>query len=166
MKPFTHDRCFGVWFFGLVLALTSSLLAQNGSEIPRRDFGYGLFGVGGFTDGGRVLGQAAIGGEALIKGGLGVGADIGLLFPFQGESAFGMFSPSLYYRFRRPGQKVEPFVTGGYTLLFHPSVSRSFANAGGGVNLWLGPRWGIKLEGRAHFRQAESLVQFRAAFLF
>ena len=77
--------------------------------------------------------QFGAGGEALLTKGIGAGAELGVLGErrYFGDTALGVFSPNGYYHFnRRKEGKADPFVTGGYTLLFR-SGHANFANFGG-----------------------------------
>jgi hypothetical protein len=73
-------------------------------------------------------------------------------------NGIGLFSPGLIYRFRR-GEKTEPFADGGYSLFFREGTA-SGVFFGGGVDRWLGKRFGIRVEGRDHV-----LVEHNTHFL-
>ena len=90
------------------------------------------------------------GGEGFFTRHLGAGADVGYVAPFESFSdGTGTFSPNIVARFKpkTAENKVEPFVTGGYTLFFR-SGTVSGANFGGGVNWWFKERVGLRLEVR------------------
>jgi hypothetical protein len=61
----------------------------------------------------------------------------------------GALSPNLVARFRAKdeGNRLEPFVTGGYTLFFRSGTTNG-ANFGGGVNYWFKNRVGLRFEVR------------------
>lgn len=131
----------------LVLTLTASsqLLAQDETRSWAQFFG----GVGAMTGGGDTQSVLHIGGggEALLAGGLGVTGEIGYLSNFENfSSGIGVFSAGGLYAFNRD-RKTMPFVEGGYTLFFRSGSAHGFF-FGGGVNHWVGDRWGIRIEGR------------------
>ena len=110
-----------------------------------------FFGPGGVS-GGTTTATVHFGGDAevLVYKGLGAGAEIGYLTPWQSFSdGIGVFSVNGSYNFfpRRTGQKTVPFVTGGYTLFFRSGTANGF-NFGGGVNWWFKPKLGLHLEFR------------------
>ena len=90
-------------------------------------------GVEGFA-GGRVGGQ----GEFGAIGGAG-----GLLFVTSGNGIV---------RFGSSGDRVTPFVTGGYTRMFSGEGGFNAFNVGAGADVWLKPRVGLRLEFRDHVR--------------
>lgn len=51
--------------------------------------------------------------------------------------------------------KVRPFLTGGYTLGWSGGDSESLFNVGGGVDDWLKPKVGLRVEFRAHVWTSE-----------
>jgi hypothetical protein len=130
----------------ILVALTSSqLLAQD----SRRSWAHVFGGVGAITDGGDAEAVLHLGGggEGLLAGGLGITGELGYLSTFQNFSGgIGVFSVGGLYAFNRDRTTV-PFVTGGYTLFFRSGTENGFF-FGGGVNRWLGERWGIRIEGR------------------
>lgn len=92
------------------------------------------------------------GGEALVKDAFGIGAEIGYLMPTDAASdGIGMLSLNAAYHFLpgRPVRRVRPFVSGGYTLGFRGGHANLF-NVGGGVDVWLKRRVGLRLEVRDH----------------
>jgi hypothetical protein len=130
----------------LAAAFCAAALAQSSN-------GYVFFAPGGVTSGGatEMTLHLGAGGEGILGKGVGVGAEIGALGPRQEFSAaVGIFSPNGYYHLlRRSGRKLDPFVTGGYTLLFR-SGSANLFNFGGGVNYWFHNHLGIRVEFRDH----------------
>lgn len=88
------------------------------------------------------------GGEGFLTRNLGVGADLGYLTPTRSwGDGIGTFSPNFVVRFRAKDNdnRVEPFVTGGYTLFFRSGTANGF-NVGGGVNYWFKECVGLRLE--------------------
>jgi hypothetical protein len=129
----------------LTLIASSQVLAQNEARSWAQFFG----GVGALTGGGdsqSVL-HIGAGGEGLLAGGFGVTGEIGYLSNFQDFSGgIGVFSAGGMYAFNRD-RKTVPFVNGGYTLFFRSGTANGFF-FGGGVNHWMGEKWGIRIEGR------------------
>ena len=134
--------------FLLITFLASSLLA-----LAQDSNGYLFAAPGGATSGSYTTAMLHIGGggEGVVGKGIGVGAEIGALGPMECfRCAVGVFSPNGYFHFRRTrGQKIDPFVTGGYTLFFREGHGNLF-NFGGGVNYWFSRRVGLRLELRDH----------------
>ena len=90
--------------------------------------------------------QIGAGGEAILGKGIGVGAELGALFPRGNiEGSVGIFSLDGYYHFLHGQQKADPFFAAGYTLGFRGERANLF-NFGGGVNYWFIPHLGIKAE--------------------
>ncbi len=133
----------------LLIAIAAPALAQ---DAPRGQ-GYVFFAPGavsaGATQGTYHVGA---GGEGLIYKGLGAGGEIGYLAPWDTfRGGVGVVSANGSYHFRRAERdaRLVPFVTSGYTLMFH-SGSANLFNFGGGVNYWFKERWGLRLEFRDH----------------
>jgi hypothetical protein len=93
----------------------------------------------------------AIGGEAIIGRGFGAGAEVGYFTPARDMGAgIGIASVNGYYHFRHSRSvRTDPFVTGGYSLLFRTGTLNTF-NFGGGANIWLAKHAGIRAEFRDH----------------
>ena len=97
------------------------------------------------------------GGEARVYKGLGVGGELGFLFPRQ-EFLYGagLLSVNTLYRWNTGTHwKVQPFVTGGYSLLFR-GFAENRLNFGGGLTYWMSERAGLRVE----YRQYEA-VRYR-----
>ncbi len=90
--------------------------------------------------------------------GLGVGAEIALSAPKEKFSSFqaGTGSFNGYYVFKLPAEKVEPFVTGGYTRTFLNRMGGDWGNFGGGVTVWSTQSIGILTEFRGHLRKFQA----------
>jgi hypothetical protein len=100
--------------------------------------------------------QAGGGGEYLVGGLVGVGAELGYLAPTRawGEG-IGVFSTNGSVHFRRSGRLV-PYATAGYTLLFDDlDDTLNCFNVGGGVNYWFARRAGLRLELRDQIHVAD-----------
>ena len=102
------------------------------------------------------------GGEFVTPIGVGVGAELGFLGTWDGFSeGIGVFSVNGSYHFARSrGRKLDPFVTAGYSLAFRQGHA-NMGNVGGGANIWLHPRVGLRLEFRDHLWEGQgSKVQY------
>jgi hypothetical protein len=150
--------------------LVGPVFCQTLEPEPKTSYGYAFVTPGVVTgDGASATLTLGAGAEGLIKGGLGISADVGYMyFPREGfRSGVGIFSPGVVCQFHTR-RKTVPFVTGGYTLAFRSGAYNLF-HFGGGVNHWFSNRWGIRLEGRdhidPHYREY-NFVQFRVGFLF
>ena len=109
--------------------------------------GYVFVAPGGITCCGHTTMtlQCGVGGEGVLGKGIGVGAEVGAVGARQnfGDSVVGVFSPNGYYHFVHGKDiKTDPFVTGGYTLMFR-SGHASLFNYGGGLNYWFRSRLGV-----------------------
>ena len=122
--------------------------AQTASE-PRA-WGYGFGAIGGTSGGSIATLHVGGGGEGLVYKGLGLGAEVGYLFPFENlGDGIGILSTDVSYHFVKPraNRKLVPFVTGGFSLAFRSGASGG-GNFGGGVQYWLRPRLGLRFEFR------------------
>jgi hypothetical protein len=79
---------------------------------------------------------------------LGVSGELGVLAgTVYGFASYGSFSPGVSYHFLQGKErKVDPFVTGGYTLMFNSYRQNSLFHFGGGVTCWTSPRLGVRVE--------------------
>jgi len=148
----------------VALSLAAGTARAQGSAT-----GY-VFGATGqlrFEDFSVTTFHAGGGGEYLIGGLVGVGAEIGYLAPTRdwGEG-IGVFSTNGSLHFRRTG-KVIPYVTAGYSMLFDTLDDRLNAfNVGGGVNYWFARRAGLRLELRDHIHSADGTALHWWGFRF
>jgi hypothetical protein len=131
--------------FVLLLALARPLQAQHSN-------GYVFFAPGGITCCGHTAMtlQFGAGGEAVLGKGIGLGAEVGAVGTrrYFADSVVGVFSPNGYYHFVHGKHiTIDPFVTGGYTLIFRSGHANLF-NVGGGMNYWFRSRLGGRLEFR------------------
>ena len=98
--------------------------------------------------------NTGFGGELLGRKGLGVGIELGYGGPawkFDGDGAVGVGSVNGSYHFfgGRSRRRVDPFVSGGYSLYFGQRTTfQSGFNVGGGVNLWFVKHAALRLEVR------------------
>ena len=156
----------------LLLSLSVSATAQTPDQ--HRGQGYLFFapGVAKSGFGSRAIVHIGGGGEGLIYKGLGIGAELGDMFPwsnFYDWLAVGSVNMSYHFSPRTKSRKLEPFVAGGYTLFARHGVS-SGSNFGGGVNYWLVERAALRFEvrdtntvggGRPLFGDFDHVISFR-----
>ena len=145
-----------------------SAFGQSGGE-PRW-WGYGFGGVGGTSSGSVATLHVGGGGEGLVYKGLGLGAEVGYVSPFEDPGdGIGILSTNVSYHFVKPksNQKLVPFVTGGFSLAFRNS-SIGGGNFGGGVQYWVRPRLGLRFEFRDHIFSSDTphLYSFRVGLTF
>jgi hypothetical protein len=96
------------------------------------------------------MGGMGIGGGGNYRSsiGLGGGVDLSYLAPWRDKGdGIGALSPYLYYSYLKKRNKVEPFLSGGYTLFFRSGTANGI-NFGGGVHYWFAKKIGLKLEFR------------------
>jgi hypothetical protein len=114
--------------------------------------GYAIGGAGSYSA--KLISQAAIGGEMVFGKGTGAGGELGFI---AGHDSFGFLSVNGYYHLAHKGaaQKLDPFLTGGYTLAFDPLAaalgargSENGANAGFGLSYWFLRHLGVRAEFR------------------
>jgi hypothetical protein len=110
--------------------------------------------------------QAGIGGEAVLFKGIGLGADIGAIGPKDSLiDSMGVFSANGYYHFsHRKAIKSDPYVTGGYTLMFRGGHF-SLYNFGAGINYWFIRRLGFQVEFRDQLHSSFGTVHYWGARL-
>jgi hypothetical protein len=114
--------------------------------------GYAIGGVGSYNS--KLITQAALGGEMVFGKGFGAGGELGFV---GGHTSFGFLSANGYYHFLPHGssQKLDPFVTGGYTYAFDPlagltgsTVGANGVNFGLGLHYWFLHHLGVRAEFR------------------
>jgi hypothetical protein len=93
--------------------------------------------------------QAGVGGEVTLWRGLGAGVEVTGLGPRDHlTDGFGLASANGYYHLPRFSDgKWDPFVTGGYSLLFR-SGHVNLGNFGAGTNYWFSRHAGVRVEAR------------------
>lgn len=124
-------------------------LAQ--AQVPKGQ-GYVFQGVGAsaYRQYAEVLGATGGGGEGVFWKGLGAGADISAAYPYRYvRGAIGLASVSAVYHFTagREDTKWDPFVLGGYTLMFRSGTAHAY-HVGGGMTYWFHRRLGARVEFR------------------
>jgi hypothetical protein len=112
-------------------------------------------GIGGVSRGEGAFFHVGGGGEALVVGGLGVGAELGYFAPTsQPGDGLGILSVNPSYHFKNSSRAV-PFVTGGFSLAFRGGSSGG-GNFGGGVQYWFSDRAALRVEFRDHIFSSDS----------
>ncbi len=129
----------------LVLALLLMAIFFEGIANAQSSNGYVVGGVGSYS--GKLISQAAIGGEKVFGKGIGAGGELGFV---AGHTSFGFVSLNMYYHLAHNGaaQKVDPFVTGGFTGAFDFFAAASGANIGVGLHYWFLRHLGARAEFR------------------
>jgi len=150
----------------LVLLFGSSVVPGwfGNAAVAQSSHGYVFFAPGGVTccHNTSMTLQFGGGGEAVLWKGIGVGAELGVLGARQDfrDSAMGVFSPNGYYHFNhRRKARADPYLTGGYTLLFR-SGHANLANFGGGINYWFLSRLGANVEVRDQLNTTGTIGHF------
>ncbi len=129
------------------------LSAADATALAQRSHGYIYIapgGVSGAGGSGMTL-HLGGGGEFLLAKRVGVGVELGALGPRRSyvDSVVGVGSVNGSYHFKTSSEKIDPFVTAGYSLGFRTGTI-NFFNFGGGINYWFLSRLGLKLEIRDH----------------
>ncbi len=155
--------------FAVLLILTLMSVAA----VAQRANGYVFFAPGGATCCGNTVMSLHFGAgmDVPVWKGLGPTVEIGALGPKThfGDGVFGVFSPGATYYFRRGNeQKLEPFLSGGYSLIFRDGHD-NLGFVGAGANYWFSKAAGLRLEFRDHIHggyQATHFWGFRVGFSF
>jgi len=113
------------------------------------------------------------GGEGRLTGRFALGAEIGVLKPVTNQYAVttGLVSatPAFHFISRDLKRKFDPFVDGGFSLLFGRGGAIAI-HYGGGVNYWVRRRFGLRIEFRHQIwgeeGEAVDLVGFRVGPIF
>ena len=155
-----------------VAAQTASPKAKQATNDNGHSYGYVFAAPGGTSGGGGGTLHIGGGGEGVLKNGVGIGAEVGYIAPFEAfGDGLGIFSVNGSYHFLNSSksEKLVPFVTGGYTGFFRGGYANG-ANFGGGVNYWFKPRVGLRVEfrdnvflqeGSSHFLNVRVGLAFR-----
>ncbi len=109
--------------------------------------------------------NTGFGGEMFLHKGLGAGVEFGYAAPEWrfGRIGLGVGSANASYHFfgQNNGRRVEPFVTGGYSLYFGDRTAfQSGFNLGGGVNIWMAKHVGLRFE----LRDQDHIDYFHSPF--
>ena len=131
--------------YGIVFLSLLSGLEARAQETRETVF----IAPGGLSVPGDTTRSYQVGGgiERLLERGFGASGDIAAVLPGTGSisNTSGLASIDLNYHFK--GVRTEPFVAAGYSLLFRDFTANMF-NFGGGINYWITPETGLRLEFR------------------
>jgi hypothetical protein len=97
------------------------------------------------------------GGEADLGKWFGFGAEVGALLASDNQAGLASLGP--YLHFLTSESRIDPFVTGGSTMLIRGGLGHLW-HAGGGVNYWLNNRIGVRAEFRDHVWTQRNSLQF------
>jgi hypothetical protein len=141
----------------LMLLVIAAAAAQSSS-------GYLFMAPGGVSGSGHTTMTLHAGGgmDAIFGKGIGMNLELGGIWPREcfADCVLGAFSAGGAYYFRRgKDQRLDPFVNGGYSLLFRQGRENLFY-VGGGANYWISRRVGIRVEFRDHVATHYSATQF------
>jgi len=98
------------------------------------------------------------GGEILGRNGAGASFDYGLL-SIDGASIHQVSADAMYQKPRSAKSAVSLFAVGGYSGFFSSGGTAHGFNFGGGANLWMTPRFAVRLEVRDHVLTTEGNTQ-------
>lgn len=153
-------------------ALFCLLLFSPAVALAQRSHGY-IFAAPGAVSARFLSARAStatvqVGGgfEGALGKGVGIGAELGALFPRENVSdVVGIVSANGYYHFLHSHQKADPFFTAGYSLGFRGERANLF-NFGGGVNYWFISHLGLKAELRDHVWKPDNATVHAWGFRF
>jgi hypothetical protein len=106
---------------------------------------------------------------------IGGGLDLAAIIPSKGKigsEIVGSLSLNGYYHFlssAKTNSNLDPFLTGGYSLLYRDFAANGF-NVGGGLNFWAWENWGLMFEVREMIFSNSSVLpanhytEFRVGF--
>jgi hypothetical protein len=154
---------------GLLMAGEAALAGEAAAKEEKRYNGnyYGYFTAGACQHGYGIFGGGG-GAEGFLWKGISVGVDASYQ-QFTDGWGFGLITPQFGYHFinRSKPVKWDPFVTIGGGVAIPGAGATGTGNFGGGVTYWFKPRWGLRLEYRAHVvAYEEGLNTFRIGFSF
>lgn len=111
-------------------------------------FSHGYAFIGG-AFGGPDGFRYGLGGEGDVARRVTAGGEIG---GFAGDFNGGVVSGNLSYHpvLRSRGNRVDPFITGGLSIVWARNNVEGYLNVGGGVNYWFQPRFGFRVEFRGY----------------
>ena len=143
---------------GVLLLITAAIAGAQKSN------GYVFISPGAVTSQGHTAMTLYTGGgfDALIAKGIGVNLELGAMWPREcfSDCVMGVFSPGGAYYFRRKSEaRLDPFVNGGYSLMFRSGHENLFY-FGGGANYWVSNKVGLRMEFRDHVSTNYSTAHF------
>jgi hypothetical protein len=141
----------------LLLTMSAAAAAQSSS-------GYVFFAPGGATTRGytEMTFQAGVGTDLVLAKGIALNMEVGALGPHErfSDGAMGVFSPGGAFFFLRDSDRaLQPFVNGGYSLMFRNGHENLFY-FGGGTNWWFSRHVGLRMEVRDHVSTHYTTVHF------
>lgn len=146
----------------LNLAACSLLLVAFLAAVPHaaaQTHGYGFLGAATPADGAFRYG---IGGNWAFTPHATLGAEVGgmKVDGFNGTVASGNAG---YHIHGRVDEGLDPFVTGGFTIVRMGGETSAFANLGGGLQYWFHPRAAFRVEFRGYLggQDVSSFSEFR-----
>ena len=138
----------------MMMKIVVLMLTICAAAAAQKTNGYIYFGGGG------IASSLKTGRFVHFGGGLDVGVGKGMAGNIEGgalygavyeDAGFGLFSPGVSYhplQWRNP--KVDPFISGGYTLMGNSHRSGSLFYFGGGIKYWTSERKALLVEFRDH----------------
>jgi hypothetical protein len=148
-----NKKLFPLVMFSLFLLVFLPSVSFAQTKDPRA-WGYVFGGIGGAPDGQGAFVHVGGGGEALLRGGFGMGAELGYFAPVSDVTGngLGIFSvnPSYHFRNASASKKIVPFVTGGGALAFRSGALAGGGNFGGGVQYWFKEKVALRVEYRTY----------------
>ncbi|GEM_PF-808663 len=157
MKMKLRSPIFLLFFVFALSNLTNEVMGQSRDQSnSRRAWGYVFAGVGNTSGGNDTFINFGGGGEGLLYKGFGAGGEIGALTFTNGGNpeSVGLASANFIGHFNRKG-KVDPFITGGASLVFRSGAAGG-GNIGGGVHWWVKNRLGVRFEFRDHIFSSDT----------
>lgn len=160
------------WARAFALLVTPAVLDAQSSAAPfrYRGSGYATFGAGACQHG--VAHIAAGGGaEGFIVKGLSLGLDAAYR-KFSDDPAFGTTVLTVGYHFvdRTEPAKVDPFISVAPLGIAFQVGNRSRAEAAGhiagGLNYWMKPRMGVRLDSGIYALASEAIFLVRVGVSF
>lgn len=143
-----------------MLQVTGLLLALCAAAMAQESHAYVTAAPGGISVAGNTAKAlyGAVGAEGLVSSGIGLGAEAGAIRQVSPgwHGVLTYVSTNVYYHLIQTGDQTDPFVTVGYTSLFrgaHHEAGQdpgqaNLINFGGGLNYWMRPNLGAKIEFR------------------
>jgi len=131
---------------GVLLTVSSGLAFSQTRREPRAWICF-FAGGGGISGAGPAVTYLGMESTFRLYKGLGAGVESMPAWEFSDHGAVVSFSGNLSYHFRR-AEKLEPFITGGYSNLFRKGTRQDGGNFGGGFHYWFRDHFGLRAEFR------------------
>jgi hypothetical protein len=149
-------------------ALPVILSLAAASRVPAQSNGYGFAAFGRETGYSSYF-HGGIGGDWVIRRGFGAGGEIGGVTGRRvGAPNFALLSGNGSYHLPTAKESIDPFITGGISIVTTGGSGDLLWNWGGGANWWLRSRLGVRFEFRDHVWTTASrhLAEFRVGLSF